>query len=259
MHVIALAMQKGGVTKTTTAAHVAAYIARAGHRVLAVDLDQQANLTRYLLSSQAFEDLDYDLVDVFLKGQPIADVIMPTLHENLELGPSSQNMAALTAGLVMVPRREEVLKRALGTVRDRYDVVILDCAPAADLVVQNALAAADWLVMPLECSNFCLSGLRDFYTWVEAFRRHEVHDAQWLGVILGKVDPKTRIYRDMKAVLEETPFETLAEVPKRVGVEDMVAARQMASETLLPEIAHPYQVVADRILSRIGITVAANA
>ena len=250
MRTLAYCMQKGGVTKTVSAAHAAVYLARRGHRVLAVDLDQQANLTRYLLSEEAYEDLNDDLVEVFLEGRSIREVITPTLHKDLDLAPSSPDMARLSSGLTSIPRREEVLRRALRPVADDYDFAVIDCAPAADLVVQNALAAADWLVMPVECSNFCLTGLSDFWNWVEAFRQYEVHNAQWLGVVLSKVDPNTRIYRAMKEALAESPFEVLAEVPKRVGVEDLVANRHVASNVVMPDLAVPYEQMVDRILER---------
>lgn len=252
MQTIAFAMQKGGVTKTVTAAHAAVYLARRGYRVLAVDLDKQANLTSYLMTAEAFEELDVDLVEVFLEGRPIAEVLTPTLHERLDVAPSGPDMARLSAGLTTVPRREEVLRRALRTVADRFDYVVIDCAPAADLVVQNALCAADWLVMPLECSNFCLDGLTDFWQWVESFRDYEVHNAQWLGVVLSKIEPNTRIYKAMKEEIANSPFDLLAEVPKRVGVEILISSRHVASEILMPEIAVPYQGMVDEILTRTG-------
>lgn len=248
MITVAFAMHKGGVTKTVSAAHAAVYLARRGSRVLAIDLDSQANLTSYLLSEEAYDALDVDLENVLINDQAITEVIVPTLHERLDLGPSSPNMAEVPKGLVMRRAREDALARALKRIDDKYDYCVLDCPPAADLMVENALAAADWLVMPLECGNFCLSGLSEFFQWVESCR--DIHDARWLGVVLSKVDRNTRIYQAMMAQIEASPFELLAEVPKRIGVEDLVGARHVASPTLMADIAGPYEQMVDRIVTK---------
>jgi len=106
-------------------------------------------------------------------------------------------MAAVEAGLVPLPKREDRLRRALADLPDSYQYIILDCPPSASLIAQNALAAADWILAPVEASNFAIAGLGNFYRWVEALREAGVHDAQWLGLLPTKYDRRQRISREL--------------------------------------------------------------
>jgi chromosome partitioning protein len=246
--VLSIANHKGGVGKTTTAVHLGVGLAGAGKRTLLWDLDHQGHSSRWVLSHEAYEAVDKDFVEVLTSGQDLTQVIVPTLWPGLDLVPSSPNVAALDAGLVAIPRREERLRRALAGVGEAYDYVIIDCPPAAGILAQNALAASDWILAPIVPANLALAGLSDFYTWVEVYRREEVHSARWLGLLPTQVNDRTRISREVRETLSEAPFEILPAVPQRVGVEDLVAARAVASPTQVPDVAAAYALLTDHVL-----------
>jgi chromosome partitioning protein len=246
--VIAVGNQKGGVGKTTSAGYVAVGLAESGRRTLVVDLDHQGHVTRWLLSPDAYERNQGDIVPALLHGAPLDDVILPTQWPGLDLAPASPNMAAVEAGLVPVPKREERLTRALAQLGDRYAYIVLDCPPSAALIAQNALAAADWILAPVEASNFAIAGLGDFYRWVEAMREYGVHDAQWLGLLPTKYDARQRISRELVPVLTGLGIPVLAPIPRRVGIEDLVADRAVATERRLPELAEAYHLAVEHVI-----------
>jgi chromosome partitioning protein len=259
MQTIAIAMHKGGQAKTVTALHVCVYLAERGVRVLGVDLDQQTHLTRYALTPEAFEDLKIDIVPALAENVPLADLVVPTRWERFDLAPSSQNMGALDQLLAVLPRREDRLRRALQGVADRYDVAVLDCPPSAGLVVQNALAASDWILVTVTPGNFSMAGLSDFWTWAEYYRREGVHDAKWLGILPTNVEDRLRITKATREILNAAPMDVLGAVPKRVGVEDLITARVPASDEWLPEIAQAYRLTVEHVMKTMGLKEPAGA
>jgi len=233
-HTIAIANKKGGVGKTTTTGYLGTGLAAEGRRVLVVDLDDQAHLSQWLLTKDAWRDLDKDIVDAVLNGAPLADSIVPTQWERLDLAPASMNLSGLEIGLVAQTRREERLKWALEGVADRYDYVLLDCPPSSNLLAQNAMAAADWILSPLEAKNFAIAGLASFWQWVEAMRKARVHDAKWLGLLPTCYDPQTRIAKEMPAILSRFEIAILPAVPERIGQEDLITVRTVAGPRRRP-------------------------
>lgn len=150
-----------------------------------------------------------------------------------------------------LPKREDRLRRALADLPDNYQYIILDCPPSASLIAQNALAAADWILAPVEVSNFAIAGLGDFYRWVEALRDVGVHDAQWLGLLPTKYDRRQWISRDPVPVLTGLGIPILAPIPRHVGIEDLVAERAVATRCRLPELVDAYRLAVEHVMDTV--------
>ena len=166
--VIAFANQKGGVGKTTTAITVAACLAELEYRVLVVDLDPQGNASTGLGINA--RDLDATIYDVLLRGEKLENCIEPTAVKNLFVAPANLDLAGADIELVPEMGREQRLKKAIDTVLDQYDYVILDCPPSLGLLTVNGLTAATEVFVPIQCEYFALEGLSKIYSIVDQIR-----------------------------------------------------------------------------------------
>ncbi|MGH9069578.1 MAG: ParA family protein [Acidimicrobiales bacterium] len=154
---IAVANQKGGVGKTTTAVNLGAALAEMGYRVLVVDLDPQGNATTGVGVNS--RNLELSIYDVLMRDLPLEDCIEPTSVRNLFVAPSSVDLAGAEIELVPQFSRELKLRRALVSAREEYDFVFVDCPPSLGLITVNALAAADEVLVPIQCEYYALEGL----------------------------------------------------------------------------------------------------
>ena len=155
--VIAITNQKGGVGKTTTSVNLSACLADAGKKVLLVDLDPQGNASSGLGIEK--DDLELCVHDVLIDGEPIADIVQPTMLENLFVAPATIQLAGAEVELVSVVSRETMLKKALASVRDTYDFIVIDCPPSLGLLTLNAFTAADSVLIPIQSEFYALEGV----------------------------------------------------------------------------------------------------
>jgi chromosome partitioning protein len=189
--VLAIANQKGGVGKTTTAVNLGASLAELGYRVLVIDLDPQGNATTGLGVNA--RNLDSSVYDVILHDLPIEDCIEPTNLRNLFLVPATIDLAGAEIELVPVFSRELRLKRAIATVLDDFDFVLIDCPPSLGLLTVNALAAAREVAVPIQCEYYALEGLGQLLSNIERVRANLNPDLSVTTIIMTMYDARTRL------------------------------------------------------------------
>ena len=189
MKVLVVTNQKGGVGKTTTAISLGAALVERGQRVLIVDLDPQANATSGLGASK---DTPNAIYGVLLKDQPISESVVQTAMPGLDLVPSGPDMAGAEVELVPVLAREYRLRQALRGARG-YDTIIVDCPPSLGLLTVNALAAADDVVIPVQCEYYALEGLAQLLNTIEAVRVRLNEHLEVLAIVLTMEDRRNRL------------------------------------------------------------------
>jgi chromosome partitioning protein len=192
--IYALANQKGGVGKTTTAINLAACLAEAGQRALVIDLDPQANATSGL-GMRANGTSSYDLLD----GAPLAELTKHTAFPNLDLVPSKPELAGAVVELAQREDGERYLKQALASGTSEYDFVFLDCPPSLGPLTVNALAAADRVLVPVQAEYYALEGLSQLMQSIDLIRRRLNPSLGVGGVLLTMVDARTRLAADVEA------------------------------------------------------------
>ncbi|MGQ0434185.1 MAG: AAA family ATPase [Microthrixaceae bacterium] len=189
--VMAVANQKGGVGKTTTAVNLGACLADIGYRVLVVDLDPQGNASTGLGIN--IRDLQGSMYDVILHDLPIEDCVEATSVKNLFCAPSSLDLAGAEIELVPAFSRELRLKRALEDVHDDYDFVLIDCPPSLGLLTVNGLAAATEVVVPIQCEYYALEGLGQLLRNVNLVQRNLNPGLEVSAIILVMYDARTKL------------------------------------------------------------------
>jgi chromosome partitioning protein len=200
--VIAIANQKGGVGKTTTAINLGAGLAVAEQKTLVVDMDPQGNATSGMGLDRT--QLDRSVYDVMLDDAPITDVRRERLHfPYLDVVPSSQDLVGAEVELVDRPGRELVLRRALAAVRDEYDYVLLDCPPSLGLLTLNTLAAADTVLIPIQCEFYALEGLSQLLNTVRLVQQSLNPKLQIEGVLLTMYDQRLNLSRQVAEEAKE--------------------------------------------------------
>mgnify|MGYP000510813222 CR=1 FL=1 len=167
--VIAIANQKGGVGKTTTAINLSACLAEAGQKVLAIDFDPQGNATTGLgLEKEYMEETVYEMM---LGECSLDDCLHEQVQENLDVLPSDSNLAGAEIELLDMEQKEFILRDHLEEVRDNYDFIIIDCPPSLSLLTINALTAADTVLVPIQCEYYALEGLSELISTLKTVRK----------------------------------------------------------------------------------------
>ena len=199
--VLAIANQKGGVGKTTTAVNLGAALAEGGFRVLIVDLDPQGNATTGLGLNP--RDVNGSLYDVLLNDLPMEDCVEPTSVKNLFVAPATIDLAGAEIELVPQMSRELRLRRAIESVRDQYDLVLIDCPPSLGLLTLNGLAAADDIIVPIQCEYYALEGLGQLLRNVGLVQSNLNRALEVRGIVLTMYDGRTKLADQVEAEVRE--------------------------------------------------------
>jgi len=248
---IAIANQKGGVGKTTTAINLSAALAMRQRRTLLIDLDPQGNATMSYFETQAIQR---SMFDVMSEGVPLPDVVIPTKVEYLSLAPARISLAKLESKLVGEIDGHFRLKDRLEAVQDRYDFVIIDTPPALGLITVNALVAATHLLVPIQSSYFALEGTDDLLETVDRIRARPNPDLKLLGAVITLHDKRTTLARDVhraiRDVFGERVFETT--ISRSIRLEESPAHRESVF-TFAPQSsgAYEYYKLCEEVLERV--------
>ncbi len=217
---IAIANQKGGVGKTTTAINLSACLAKAGRRVLLLDLDPQGNATSGLGQS-ARNELSHTVYDLLLNGASIEDVSLATPVDNLTLVPSNRQLVGAEVELVDTERREYRLREALANVRGDYDWIFMDCPPSLGLLTVNGLVAADGILITLQCEYYALEGLSELLNTICRLR-DSLNPGLYLEGVLMTMHQNTRlaqeVVNDARTYLNDKVYQTV--IPRNVRLSE---------------------------------------
>lgn len=257
---VAVANQKGGVGKTTTAASLAAWFAECGVEVLLIDLDPQGNLTSSLGVDR--ETLQYTTYDLLLGEATIPEVTLPEIRPGLGLVAARRELAGAEVELATLEHKEFQLRRALHGQIDLYDLVLIDCPPSLGLLTINALSAATDVIIPIQCEYLALEGLMQLVGSMELIKRRVNPALDILGVVMTMYDARTRLAADVvENVRQHFPGHSFATIiPRSVRLAEAPSYGQSIVEYAPGSPgAVAYRELTLEVAARLGIELRADA
>lgn len=238
--IIAIANQKGGVGKTTTAVNLSAALAAKGKKTLIVDMDPQGNTTSGLGLDK--NELDKTTYEVIIGDSTIQECIREEVFENLSLLPANRNLAGAEIELMTVEKMQFIMKENLELIRDSYDFIIVDCPPALGMLTVNAMTAANTVIVPIQCEFYALDGLTQLIYTIELIQKSLNPDLTIEGVVFTMYDARTnlslQVVENVKSYLNQNIYKTiiprnvrLAEAPSHGLPINLYDARSVGAES----------------------------
>ena len=247
---IAIANQKGGVGKSTTAINLSSCLAEAGQKVLTIDIDPQGNTTSGLgIDKDSQEVTVYEL----LIGEcELEDCLISTDFENLSLIPSDVDLAGAEIELIGIDNKEYVLKEHIDQIRDQYDFIIIDCPPSLNMLTINAMTTADTVLVPIQCEYYALEGLSQLMHTIDLVQQRLNPDLEIEGIVFTMYDARTnlslQVVENVKNNLQQSIYKTiiprnvrLAEAPSHglpINIYDSRSAGAESYRLLAEEVIH---------------------
>ncbi|RDW16786.1 ParA family protein [Oceanobacillus chungangensis] len=214
--IMSIANQKGGVGKTTSSVNISACLAHLGNKVLLVDTDPQGNATSGVGINKA--DVSNCVYNVLVEDLPAEEVVISTEVNNLDIIPATIQLAGAEIELVPIISREIRLKRALDSLKDSYDYIIIDCPPSLGLLTLNALTASDTVVIPVQCEYYALEGLSQLLNTIRLVQKHLNKTLMIEGVLLTMLDARTnlgiQVIEEVKKYFQDKVYKTI--IPRNV-------------------------------------------
>ena len=248
--IIVFANQKGGVGKTTSCLNIGAYLAVAGKRVLLIDFDPQGNLT----SSLGQNADDTSIYEVISGDMPFSAAVRPTSRKGLSVVASNINLTGANVELVNADNREFFLKNALLAESDSWDYVMIDCPPSLGILTINGLAAAGYVMIPLQCEYFALEGLSQLLTTIRMVQKNINPGLKIAGIFFTMYDSRTRLAREVveeaTSYFKDRVFRTI--IPRNVRLSE-APSHSMPIADYDPECigALSYQRLAEEVINRV--------
>lgn len=217
--IIAIANQKGGVGKTTTAVNLSACVAQQGKKVLFIDIDPQGNGTSGLGIKKT--ELEKSVYDVIINDCKIKDVMVSTMIDTFKVLPSQIALAGAEVELVNLMAREQILKKAVSEISDEFDFVFIDCPPSLGLLTLNALTCANTVLVPIQCEYYALEGLSQLMNTVKLVRKNLNPALDVEGVVLTMYDARTnlsmQVVQEVKRFFKNKVYNTIIPRTVRLG------------------------------------------
>ena len=214
--IIAIANQKGGVGKTTTAINLSACLAEKGQKVLAIDMDPQGNMSSGLGLDK--DSIDKTIYDMIIGENDIEEVIDHGTIDNLDILPSNVDLSAVEIELIDVDNKEFIVKDAIQKIRDNYDYIIIDCPPSLSLLTINAMTTADSVLVPIQCEYYALEGLSQLIHTVELVKERLNSILEIEGVVFTMYDARTnlslQVVENVKDNLQQNIYKTI--IPRNI-------------------------------------------